>query len=171
MEKELLIFDLNIQASFFYEEFEFPKDKLNEFKSSIKRTMRALNQINSFDENIVLNINLCSAKTITNLNKEYRHKEKETDVLSFPLQEDYRSHLYDSFDGSVELGDIFICDEVCHSQALEHKIEYFDEFIHLLVHGVLHLLGYDHEAGAKEEELMQNLESKIIDHISKNDNQ
>lgn len=74
-----------------------------------------------------LAIELVDAARIQELNREYRGKDKPTDVLSFPVDKD------DDTPGPRELGDVFICPE--HSEDL----------VEAVVHGVLHLVGYDHE--------------------------
>lgn len=114
-----------------------------------------------------LSINLCTDDKIVELNKEYRSKNKVTDVLSFPIQENLREELSDDFMPVMELGDIFICESVCREQANEFNLSFREEFIHLAVHGFLHLCGYDHEINDKEEKLMENLEEKLIKTISK----
>ena len=74
------------------------------------------------------------------LNREHRGKDEPTDVLSFPIDED------DDLDGVTRLlGDVVICVPVAERQAAEQGVEPGDELVDLLVHGVLHLLGYDHE--------------------------
>ena len=74
------------------------------------------------------------------LNREHRGKDEPTDVLSFPIDED------DELDGVTRLlGDVVICVPVAERQAAEQGVEPGDELVDLLVHGVLHLLGYDHE--------------------------
>lgn len=113
-----------------------------------------------------INLNLVDEELIKKLNFDHRGKDKPTDVLSFPLQENIRQGECDIYANQMELGDLFICAEVCASQALEHKIQFLDEAIHLFVHGVLHLFGYDHEISESEDRLMRGLESLIIDEIA-----
>jgi probable rRNA maturation factor len=91
-------------------------------------------------------------------NREYRQKDYATNVLSFPaelpegLPEDLRQ---------AQLGDILICAPVVAREALEQNRSEADHWAHLLVHGLLHLLGYDHELTAEAEE-MESLETKIL---------
>ena len=117
-------------------------------------------------ESFSLNITLCNDEKIKELNSEFRDKNKITDVLSFPLEEDIRSGEFDYFLPHIELGDIYICESVCRKQAKEFKLEFFEEFIHLAIHGFLHLCGYDHEISEQEEKLMESLEAKLISKIS-----
>ena len=68
----------------------------------------------------------------------------------------------------VELGDIFISAPVMIEQAKEFKVTIEQEFFHLMVHGFLHLLGFDHEISREEEVLMEGLEKHLVDNIYEN---
>ncbi len=119
---------------------------------------------------IELSLTLCGNKKIKSLNNQYRNKDKVTDVLSFPMYKTLRSSHLDagiSFLKVLVLGDIVISKEVAKSQARRFSITYEQELIHLFVHGLLHLLGYDHEKSKKEEELMEGLEGKLVQRIYK----
>src|SRR5690606_12682401 len=106
----------------------------------------------------VLHVSLliCGEAKIKELNREYRGKDKVTDVLSFPAHEDLRKSRLET--DELFLGDLAICHQQTKRQAREFKIGYFDEFIHLFFHGVIHLMGYDHEISLKEEKLMEKWE-------------
>jgi len=81
------------------------------------------------------------------LNREHRALDTPTDVLSFPIDDDGD----DDLDGVTRmLGDIVICVPVLRAQADQNEVECGDELVDLLVHGTLHLLGYDHETDAGE---------------------
>ncbi len=112
---------------------------------------------------------LCGETKIKSLNASHRNKNKVTDVLSFPSSESLRRSFNDAdFLGDyLMLGDLAICHQKTISQAKEFKLTYEEEFIHLVVHGILHLMGYDHEISEKEEKLMEEWESKILTKISK----
>jgi len=99
---------------------------------------------------------ICGEAKIKELNREYRGKDKVTDVLSFPAHEDLRKSKLKT--DELFLGDLAICHQQTKRQAREFKIGYFDEFIHLFFHGVIHLMGYDHEISLKEEKLMEKWE-------------
>lgn len=115
---------------------------------------------------IEMSLTLCGATKIRTLNREHRGKDKKTDVLSFPAHEDLRTGADGPVFGMLSLGDIIICKEVATSQAKEFKIDVEEETVHLLVHGFLHVLGYDHEVSESEEKIMQDLESKLLKKIS-----
>lgn len=105
---------------------------------------------------IEISVRLAVDAEIQQLNAQYRHKDKPTNVLSFPMvQRDLLDTIaQNSDDGEVLLGDIVLAYETCAREA-EHKgIGLSDHVTHLIVHGTLHLLGYDHledrEAAAME---------------------
>ena len=130
------------------------QDKLTGINSSLV-------QLNKFS----LNLSIVDDQLIFDLNSQYRGKDKVTDVLSFPVHEDLR----DGFDeasisgGEILLGDIFICHSVAVKQAKEAGIDLITEIAELFIHGVLHLLGYDHEISAQEQEIMYRLEAIVFD--------
>lgn len=105
-------------------------------------------------QNSTVSVAIVSENTIQNLNAQYRNKDKVTDVLSFNLMSDYSSE-------DITLGEILICYNKAMSQAKElgHSIEY--EIATLCIHGLCHLIGYDHQTDedykkmkAKEKELI-----------------
>jgi probable rRNA maturation factor len=96
------------------------------------------------------------------LNAEWRGKDKPTNVLSFPMIE--RSDLLDlAPEGPPEmLGDIALAYETCAREADEKGIAIEHHAAHLIVHGLLHLAGYDHETGDEDAEAMEALETKAL---------
>lgn len=108
---------------------------------------------------------VCGDARIRELNREHRQKDKVTDVLSFPAQENLRSGKA-KIQGELFLGDLAICHPQTKRQAKEFAIGYWDEFIHLFFHGLLHLVGYDHELSRKEEKLMQKWEDRALELFS-----
>ena len=90
-----------------------------------------------------LSIHIVGNQKMRSLNRDYRGKDSVTDVLSFAAQEGGVNLLI-----GEELGDIFICVGQVKMQAVDNGIPYKEEFLRMLIHGVLHLLGQDHvEAG------------------------
>ena len=88
------------------------------------------------------------------LNKQYRKIDKATNVLSFPAE--LPSHLKINF-----LGDIVICAPIVTLEAQEYNKDLKNHWAHLLIHGILHLQGYDHEEKIDAEK-MESLEIKIL---------
>lgn len=97
------------------------------------------------------------------LNRQYRNKDKPTNVLSFPMiQPDLMEAVTEnSDDGEVLLGDIVLAHGVCAAEAVERQVSVEDHATHLIVHGVLHLLGYDHMEDA-EAEAMEEMERSAL---------
>lgn len=100
---------------------------------------------------------------VQKLNAAYRGKDKPTNVLSFPMvQRDMLAGLANSDDGEVLLGDIVLAHGVCEDEAEAKGIAIERHAAHLIVHGTLHLLGYDHEQGDAEAEAMEGLERSAL---------
>lgn len=108
---------------------------------------------------------ICGDSKIKQLNTLHRSKNKVTDVLSFPSFDTLRKGEFK--DSQIFLGDLAICFPQTKRQAKEFKIPVMDEFIHLFFHGIIHLLGFDHEVSLKEEKLMEKWESEALDLFSK----
>ncbi|MBW6527607.1 rRNA maturation RNase YbeY [Sphingomonas sp. RHCKR7] len=97
------------------------------------------------------------------LNRQYRGKDKPTNVLSFPMvQPDLLDTVsQNSDDGELLLGDIVLAHGVCAREAEERGIAVADHFTHLVVHGTLHLLGYDHMSD-EEGDAMEEIERAAL---------
>ncbi len=95
---------------------------------------------------------------VQKLNATFRGQDKPTNVLSFPAPENPVPHAVEA------LGDIIIARETLEREAAEKGIPLADHLRHLTVHGLLHLLGYDHETEAEAVE-MENLETEILSKI------
>jgi len=102
------------------------------------------------------------------LNLAWRGKDKTTDVLSFPMEDDVWA-CADRPAGllPLELGDIVISVPQAIRQAKEYGVMLSEEIARLLVHGTLHLLGYDHERGTAEARAMRALEAAIVRKMKK----
>ncbi len=96
-------------------------------------------------------------RTMRTLNRRYRGMDRTTDVLSFALREGPFADLQPEF-----LGDIVISVPVAERQARERGHSLGREIEFLLVHGLLHLLGYDHERGSAQARKMQRMESLLM---------
>lgn len=92
-------------------------------------------------------------KPAQKINKEFRGKEYATDVLSF-----------DSMDPS-SLGELVLCPEVLKRQAKEHGLTFQKELGYMLLHGVLHLLGYDHETGEEDAKEMFKIQDAVFEKL------
>jgi len=107
------------------------------------------------DEECEASLMLTDDAQIQELNRNWRGKDKPTNVLSFPAPEQ------PGLNGPRHLGDIALAYETLVRESEEESKELAHHFAHLIVHGVLHLLGYDHETEA-EAEIMEGLEVKAL---------
>ena len=96
---------------------------------------------------------------IQQINQTYRHIDRPTDVISFAYVD-----VEDNKKLPYELGDVFICKEKIVEQAKEYGHSFLRECAFLMTHGVLHLLGYDHQE-KKEEERMIALQNQILNEL------
>ncbi len=120
-----------------------------------------------------LSVVLCDDKLIHQLNRDYREQDKATNVLSFEgldmeqrdqflrLKEDVPAHPF-------SLGEIYIAFETMNEEAMAAGISLKDHFYHLTIHGILHLLGYDHMED-EEAEVMEKLETSLLHHLGIDD--
>ncbi len=104
----------------------------------------AFPQLGSGTRTVELGVRLTGDEQVRALNAQWRGKDKPTNVLSFPLAEAYELD-DDAFDGpELMLGDIVLARGVCAAEAADKAISFENHASHLMVHGTLHLLGYDH---------------------------
>lgn len=112
---------------------------------------------------IEVSVRLTSDAEVRTLNHQYRGKDAATNVLSFPMvQRDLLETVsQNSDDGEVLLGDIVLAHGVCAREAAERGIPVADHATHLIVHGTLHLLGYDHQNDG-EGDAMEEIERRAL---------
>lgn len=115
------------------------------------------------DAVIEIAVRLTDDAEVHQLNSQYRGKDKPTNVLSFPMIEPdlIEALTQNSDDGEVILGDIVLAHGVCAAEAEEKGFTVQQHATHLIVHGVLHLLGYDHQ-GDSEAEAMESMERAAL---------
>jgi len=112
------------------------------------------------DQEFELTIRLVNIDESQQLNSQYRQKNKPTNVLSFPFE------VPDGIELNL-LGDLVVCVQVVQQEAKEQNKRLFDHWAHMIIHGCLHLLGYDHINDADAEE-MEALEIKLLAELSIN---
>ena len=137
------------------------RTKYNDFKSFfplIEHYYQWTLKVLEIEDNYVLSLIICGPVSIRKINREYRNIDKETDVISFALLDNDETIEYED---RIELGDIFINRNRVLSQAEEYNHSIKREFVFLFVHGLLHLLGYDH-MNKEDEKKMFALQKKII---------
>jgi probable rRNA maturation factor len=112
---------------------------------------------------VEVSVRFTSDSEVQALNAQWRGKDKPTNVLSFPMLE---PHLLGALaaggQGEALLGDIVLAHGVCVGEAAEKHISVADHAAHLVIHGTLHLLGYDHDDGDAEAEAMESVERAVL---------
>lgn len=134
-------------------------EDLSEYEKDINKVLNTALK-NEKVKDVEFNIIFVDEDYIHNLNKTYRGIDRVTDVISFALEDDPDTVVYDK----RVLGDIYICVKRCHEQAIEYGHSFKREICFLSVHGLYHLLGYDHQTkeeedimfGKQEEALQEN---------------
>lgn len=111
-------------------------------------------------DNVIFNIIVVDKDTIHSINKQYRGIDRETDVISFALEDD---KIVKEPDCIRVLGDIYICLDKVKEQSVEYCHSFKREFTFLAVHGLLHLLGYDHMK-KEEEKVMFAKQEEVLNY-------
>ena len=122
---------------------------------------------------IELSVVLCDDALIHKLNNDYRHKDKATNVLSFEGLDQSEVEQYLQSNAEVperpfSLGEIYIAYETVMRETLSAGIPFRDHFIHLVIHGILHLLSYDHIKD-DEAEIMEARETELLNNLGIDD--
>lgn len=140
--------------------------KVKTERHKIRRTVsRILKYLDCPDREI--SILLTDDDMIQEINKHYLGRDKATNVISFSLQEG----AYGNINPNV-LGDVVISLETAQRDAIRGSLSLQQEIDFLLIHGILHLLGYDHEnTSPKEAEIMRRKEKEIFNRINRTDQQ
>ena len=134
------------------------------FKTHLRRTVVRANTIRRLAQAILveagqpsadLSLSLVGKTRMRSLNRQYRARDYPTDVLAFPMEQI-------GSPATVFLGDVVICVPVAIGQASRFENTADQELLRLLIHGTLHLLGYDHEESKREATRMQRKERRIV---------
>lgn len=133
--------------------FDFDLKKLS------RKILRKTSKLLKVKTKHIISYIFVDSKKIQQINKEYRHIDCPTDVISFAYVD-----VEDDKKLPYELGDVFICREKIVEQAEKFGHSYLRECAFLMTHGILHLLGYDHQA-KKEEEIMIGLQNQILNEL------
>ncbi len=134
------------------------------FKTHLRRTTVRTSTIRRLAQSILveagqptadLSLSLVGRTRMRSLNRQYRGRDYPTDVLAFPMEQI-------GSPATVFLGDVVICVPVAIGQASRFENTADQELLRLLIHGTLHLLGYDHEKSTREATRMQQKERRIV---------
>ena len=137
----------------FFNEYKKPVEELDLLKDFINYALEKLQL-----KNVMFNVIIIDNDSIHKINKEYRGIDRPTDVITFALEDDKK---IDTPEVRI-LGDIYISYDKVISQAQEYGHSTKRELCFLGVHGLLHLLGYDH-MNKKDEEKMFSLQKELLD--------
>lgn len=112
----------------------------------------------------VVSLYITTAEEIQQLNRDYRDRDKATNVLSFPMEVSELMPPEDGEAGPALLGDIALCSEVIRQEAHEQSKQLHAHWAHMVVHGMLHLQDYDHISDSDAEQ-MEKLEVQILESL------
>jgi len=139
----------------------------DEREAFIEKVVKAVLDYEKWDEEVEVSISFVDNKEIQKLNREFRNIDAPTDVLSFPMLEyeeisdDEAFSEEDYIEAEIPLGDIVISTEKVIEQSKEYGHSQERELAFLLVHGMLHLLGYDH-MNEEDERIMFQKQEEIL---------
>jgi len=112
-----------------------------------------------------LNIIITDDLEIKSINKQYRNKNAATDVLTFPFDQSSEKNTHEEFPNYAE---IYISQDTAIRQSEKHNLTLLNEFIILIVHGLLHAFHYDHETSEKEKIKMRSYEKDVLTYLGVN---
>ena len=156
----------------------FSDCKNDEYKQFVNTALLTASKVLKIDDaKLCVNFAFVNKKEIKTLNKNFRSVDKVTDVLSFPalspvkdniitkdLNEKNYPHDINPDTREIILGDIYLCLDVAKKQAKEYSTGIMREIMYLSVHGLLHLLGYDHIVET-DKIVMREMEEKIMSEV------
>lgn len=146
-----------------YFENEQDKRAVSEYlKRLVRRAIKATLDYEGFTHRCEISVTFTDNEGIHVLNREYRKVDRPTDVLSFPQFDFYGGETVPEGDECVSLGDIVLSLERAREQAREFGHSFSREAAFLTVHSVLHLLGYDHELGPREDADMRERQRAVM---------
>lgn len=128
-----------------------PRKFIHSWMESLVADLRTRKVLTAADAKKDLTLVFLDKKPAQKINFEFRQKNYATDVLSFDSME------------PDSLGELILCPEVLKRQATEHRLSYQQELGYMLLHGVLHLLGYDHETSEADAREMLGLQDKVFE--------
>lgn len=135
-----------------------------QFKELFEEVINIVYNKLSINKDYDLSVSFVDDKKIRQINNDFRNIDKKTDVISFAMLDS--QDIVSQDDSGLDLGDIFISIETATQQAKEINQSRNREILFLFIHGLLHLLGYDHQ-DIETEKIMFNLQEEIINEVSK----
>ena len=139
--------------------FEEP-NYVNERNTELKNIFKEFISFFSLDE-VNIEVSFCKSEEMQRINKQFRHKDKTTNVLSFPDKDLTKI-------SNTCVGEILVCNDVLEKESVEQNKNVFDHFVHLIIHSMLHMVGYGHDE-VNDAILMENKEVKFLSQIGISD--
>ncbi|WP_338970705.1 rRNA maturation RNase YbeY [Spiroplasma endosymbiont of Labia minor] len=132
---------------------------MNIWKEKYRRYFNFACEYLKLKNEITISILFVTQKYAKKINEKYRNKDYIPDVISFPtnIPEEIMKDI-----AEYDIGDIMICKEVAEDKSKRYGTTLDDEMAFLIIHGLLHLLGYDHENDLEEQEKMFKLQNEIL---------
>lgn len=161
--KDKIILNVTVNNPYWLDAVDFDALKVAENLKDLtfEYMANSEHELLSGNKSYSLNVCLSDDEEVHRLNKEFRGMDKPTNVLSFAnVDDDDFWAEYEESD-ELELGDIILAYETLQNEANIKGISVYAHYSHLLVHGFLHLLGFDHQADAEAEE-MEDIETDIL---------
>ena len=143
-------------------------DENSEYITLAQRVINQAFQEEKIDKlNLYVNIVLTTPNSIKKINKQYRHIDEQTDVLSFPMfeKQEIEEMLKNGNQIKNVLGDIVISISRVKEQAIEYGHSFERELAYMLIHGFYHLMGYDH-IEEEDKKLMRIQEEKVLEQLN-----
>jgi len=150
-------FSLYLDVECYYADITVPQDRI--LSEWIEQTLFELIKLNKIKETTYsLSIRVVDETDSQHLNNQYREINSPTNVLSFPFEV---PEIFKDQQQQVILGDLVICAPIVEKESLQQNKTIEEHWAHMVVHGVLHLLGYDH-LNNKDAEEMEKMEVNIL---------
>lgn len=155
--------DNNLKIDIDFEVQDRVWNNLSELSLKVSKIVFSRLGIHNYITHVEFSIILTDNSSIQKINSQYRAKDVATNVLSFPAQNIIINKLDDLKiqDGFLSIGDIIFAYGVVEDEAKRDGKTFQDHFVHLLIHGILHLFGYDHQE-EKDAVVMEGLEAEIL---------
>ncbi|MFI3209753.1 MAG: rRNA maturation RNase YbeY [Peptostreptococcaceae bacterium] len=132
----------------------------NELIKNIEKIIIECMDYEEIDDDYEVSLSFVENEEIKQLNNDFRGIDKVTDVLSFPLIDDYDVELFEK-----SLGDIVICMDRAYEQSIEYNHSFQREVCFLICHSMFHLLGYDHDT-EENTKIMRSKEEYILNKLN-----
>jgi len=133
--------------------FFLQEKKMSVQKGTVPNKKHGTSKSQLMQKNQNLTVIFLDSTPAKKLNLKFRKKNYATDVLSF------------DGDGFESLGELVLCPQVLQKQAEEHDLSFRQELGYMLIHGILHLIGYDHEKNQKEAQKMFQIQDEMFDQL------